>query len=292
MKVTQCSKCILLGVLPTFSSQVQYSALALAISRPAAATTTRAALLLLAGALWLNVAAALSPVSFSSVPTGGNIYVVRSAGSTTAGAVVSVDEYVSTTASQSAAVQSVAITGCYLPTGANQAYGSNSADAQFALFTCNTAATPTTARLVARLNATQTVDLSTGWTTNAAANAARGVSSADGKLIVVSDPVAVHAVTFGTTTTIAQEFYSSTLYAGQVATLPNGLAWVGSICYASTAASCASGSSSLEFASPSPLPAGEDESMNHWEDSTHELHSTVPHPPDTTTPYSLLLSSR
>ena len=106
-----------------------------------------------------------------------NLLVVR-----TSGGAASLDEY--TLAGTLA--QSLAVPGCTLGTGGGQAYGSNSADGAFALFGCGTAVN--LARLVVRVSADGTVDSSTTYNTAGQSNyLPRGVSSADGSRIYVTD---------------------------------------------------------------------------------------------------------
>ena len=133
-----------------------------------AAAAAALALLALPGA----VTAQLSPP-----PAASHILVVVS------GNPVTLMDYTST----GTLMNSVSLPGCDLTTGANQAYGSNSADGGFAVMTCGTTSTNNDVRQIVSIKYDGTIDLSTSYQSYRDAYAPRGTASVDGSSYWAAD---------------------------------------------------------------------------------------------------------
>jgi hypothetical protein len=91
-------------------------------------------------------------------PAPANVLVVR-----TSGGAASLDEYLTTTASQTGPQQSLVVPSCQLQTGVDQAYGGLTYNGEYGLWPCGEASN--TARVIARVSPAGVVDTRTGWTT-------------------------------------------------------------------------------------------------------------------------------
>ena len=91
----------------------------------------------------------------------------------TTGSAVSLYDYTAT----GSLTQSVAVPGCVLGTGANQGYGSMSADFGWAIFSCGTANSYMDDRLIVRVGADGIIDTGTMIQSYRNAYVPRGVSS-------------------------------------------------------------------------------------------------------------------
>lgn len=131
--------------------------------------------------------AAAATLSFSSQPSGANIFVVSTSGST-----ATLNEFV--TSGPASPTQSLQIPGCNLATSSNQCYGSSSANGLFAFFPCGT--TASASRLIVRISSSNVVDTTTNYsgTSNALP---RGVGSLDGNTIYAADNSGIYTGSFG-----------------------------------------------------------------------------------------------
>jgi len=93
--------------------------------------------------------------------------------------------------------QTVSIPGCILGTGANQAYGSNSADGGYAVFTCGTASSPNDVRQIVRIGWDGAIDTNTAFESYRDAYLPRGAASLDGSSYYAADGYCIYYVPYG-----------------------------------------------------------------------------------------------
>ena len=156
----------------------------------------------LIGAVALGAASAA--VNFANTLGPGNVIVVRSTGATTA----NLDEFLSTTASQSAYVQTLSVTGCNTATTLDSVYASPSTNGYYAVFPCGLSST--TSRVIARVSSTGAVDTSTTYSSSTASYLPRGAATSDGSQMSSSDAHGITIGTFGTnfgSATTTSDFY-------------------------------------------------------------------------------------
>ena len=146
-------------------------------------------------------------LNFATTPSGNNVLVVRSTGSTTA----NLDEYLPTTTTQAAAQQSLAVTGCNIATSLDQVYASATGNHYYAVFPCGLSST--TSRVIARVSSTGVVDVTTAYSSSTATYLPRGAASLDGVQIYSSDGHGISTGTLGSTfpaaITTADYYYGS-----------------------------------------------------------------------------------
>ena len=130
-------------------------------------------------------------VNMAAAPNPFNLLVVRSAG-----AGINIDEYASTSNQGTSYVATTSVAACTLPLGAQQSYGTNSVNGQYAFFVCGTSAN--TNRIVARVSAAGVIDMSTYYTTTSSGYLPRGVASTDGSAIWIGDGSKYWYGAFGT----------------------------------------------------------------------------------------------